>query len=82
MIIKKKEKIPFDEFDDLEEEIKNNKKDISSTSPELRKESGMNARSKTAESNNSFFKIKKDFNEKKSKIIKSNSKQMTFMHDC
>lgn len=81
--MKKKEKIPLYEFEDLEEEeFKKNKKDFSSNSPELKKEHGINGRCKTAESNNSFFKIKKDFNEKKSKIIKSNSNKMTFMHDC
>ena len=31
---------------------------------------------------NSFMKVKKDFNDRKSKLMKSDQKPMMFMHDC
>ena len=37
---------------------------------------------KNNENTNSFAKIKKDFHERKSKIIKKDQKQMMVMHDC
>ena len=36
----------------------------------------------TKSQTNSFMKVKKDFNDRKSKLMKSDQKPMMFMHDC
>ena len=37
---------------------------------------------KESTNTNSFMKIKKDFNDRKSKLMKNDQKPMMFMHDC
>jgi len=74
-----KEKMPMEDEDCEGEEIK--KIDNFSEYRGLQ-ESFKSERSKNNETTNSFAKIKKDFHEKKSKILKKDQKQMMVMHDC